>query len=358
MATAKQKIDPLIDSVKCAICMEILDDPRSLPCMHSYCRKCIQSTMDKYQDKEFPCPICRDSCPIPDEGAAGLKVNCFASSVLDAVKDLSLSSSSSRVIMNCDICLQEDENVPAILKCIECNEKLCKGCGRTHKLLHSTKSHNVFQINGDTIQDTRAAMDMLSKRTLYCQVHTKEPLKYFCTKDQCLICQDCFALEHQGHPLNDIEQTAKANLKNLRSVIDIGKQRSAKYEDRIQRTHVQKNDFEKNIEECRSKLDADQKAVETKIKAHFKALNEKLTTMGNAAFKSKIGYLADLQFDKDAIDGTVKQLEALQEHGHAADIVYMIPEMNNKIKTWSSTPDFDPYPEAMIYVKPSQINDE
>ncbi|CAH1779295.1 unnamed protein product, partial [Owenia fusiformis] len=329
MAMAKQdEGDPLVESVTCSICMEVLNDPRSLQCMHSYCRKCIQDTMDKHQDKKsFPCPICREDCPIPNQGAAGLKVNFFVNSVLDIAKDRSASSKDE---WNCDICLEENEHVPAISKCLDCNEKLCKACNRAHKRSRTTKLHKILELSGDTSQDTKAAMDMLSKRTLYCQVHTQEPLKYFCKKDQLLICQDCFAFSHQGHELEDIETTAKSTLKNLSSVIDLGKHRSAKYETDINEIHIQKQDIEKNTDEANGKLEKDQKLVQAHVDAHFKALKAEVQTMGSAAVKNIVAHLAGLQFDKDAIDGTVKQLESLQDHGHPADIVYMIPEMNAK----------------------------
>ncbi|CAH1801922.1 unnamed protein product [Owenia fusiformis] len=338
-ATATSAIDPLIDSVTCSICLEVLDDPRSLPCMHSYCRKCIQSTMDKHQHKnDFPCPNCRDLCPIPDQGAAGLKVNFFANSVLDAVKD---RSAASRDALNCDICLQVDEHVPAILKCLECNEKLCKSCGRAHKLSRFTKSHQVLVLSGDSSRDAKTAIDMLSQRTLYCEVHTKEPLKYFCQKDQRLICQDCFAFKHQGHPLEDIEQTAKANLKNLSAVIDLGRQRSAKYEVGIQAGHIRKQMIERKKQVTKSRIATDRKIEIDKVNARFNKMEIDTIAAASSATKSIVVHLAEFQFNKNAIDGTVKQLEALQDHGHPADIVNMIPEMNSKCNLWSIPPEVD-----------------
>ncbi|CAH1779294.1 unnamed protein product [Owenia fusiformis] len=357
MATAKQdKSDPLVESVTCSICMEILDDPRSLQCMHSYCRKCIQVTIVKHQDKKlFPCPICREDCPITNQGAAGLKVNFFVNSVLDIAKD---QSALSKDAWNCDICLDEDESVPAISKCLDCNEKLCKACNRAHKRSRCSKLHKILELSGDTSKDTKAAMDMLSRRTLYCQVHTQEPLKYFCKKDQLLICQDCFAFDHQGHQLENIEQTAKANLKYLNSIIDLGRQRSAKYEESISDGHAQKLAVEKRTEKSKTKLVTDRRIVLAHVNAYFDKLESELTAAGNASVKTLITHLANLEFDKDAIDGTVKQLEALQDHGHPADIVSMIPEMNAKREVWSMIPDLQLEPDQELQVKtPSKLND-
>ncbi|CAH1783737.1 unnamed protein product [Owenia fusiformis] len=353
MATSKLDNDPLMDSVNCSICMETLEDPRCLPCMHSYCRKCIQGIIDaQVKSKTFSCPTCRDRTPIPKEGAGGLKVNFFANSVLEALKDRSMPIDA----INCDICSQDDKLVEAVMKCIECNEKLCRTCGRTHQLSRFSKSHKVLQLSGDISKDTTTALGMLSKRTIYCQEHENEPLKYFCKKDKCLICQDCFAFDHQGHPLDNIAQTAKLNIKNLSSVIDLGRQKSDKYEVGITATHIQKQTIEKNIKDAKVQLKADKKLVVANVEAHFEALNDKVAEIGNAAIKNTVARLADLQFQKDAIDGTVKQLENLRIHGHPADIVYNIPEMNAKRETWTQSPDLPIDTVTKIEVQPSKIS--
>ena len=33
--------------VTCAICLELLDDPKSMPCLHTYCKKCLMEALAK-----------------------------------------------------------------------------------------------------------------------------------------------------------------------------------------------------------------------------------------------------------------------------------------------------------------------
>ena len=33
--------------VTCAICLELLDDPKSMPCLHTYCKKCLMQALTK-----------------------------------------------------------------------------------------------------------------------------------------------------------------------------------------------------------------------------------------------------------------------------------------------------------------------
>ena len=56
MATARQ----LDDITECPICTEVYTDPRVLPCVHTYCLKCIEKySEDKQPGDELACPLCR-----------------------------------------------------------------------------------------------------------------------------------------------------------------------------------------------------------------------------------------------------------------------------------------------------------
>ncbi|CAH1800653.1 unnamed protein product [Owenia fusiformis] len=289
--------------------------------------------MDKYQDtKEFPCPNCSELSPIPDQGATGLRVNFFAKSVLDAGGDHSTSSKDT--LIN-GICLQPGEHVPVVSNCVECSREMCNVCGCTcnhnsfnftkpqKRLLTCTESQNAKKLNP-------------SQRILYCKIHSKEQLKYFCKKDHCLICQTCVELKHEGHPLVDIEHTSKAN---LRSAIDLGRQQSAKYESCIKEAHVVKNDIEEKKTITRVKLAAERKKEHDKVDAKFDKKETEARAVASASLKDTEACLAKLKLEKETVDGSIKQLEILRDHGHPSDIVCMLPEIHNKRIAWSIPPD-------------------
>ena len=85
MATAKQ----LDDITECSICTEVYTDPRVLPCVHTYCLKCIEKySEDKQPGDELACPLCRKEFTLPSNGVADLPKNFFVNNLLQ-VRELS-----------------------------------------------------------------------------------------------------------------------------------------------------------------------------------------------------------------------------------------------------------------------------
>ena len=45
--------------LECLICLETFDDPRTLPCLHSFCKKCLEDFVEGKHKDELNCPVCR-----------------------------------------------------------------------------------------------------------------------------------------------------------------------------------------------------------------------------------------------------------------------------------------------------------
>ena len=110
----------------------------------------------------------------------------------------------SRVETNvkCDACLEdsEDDPPPAVLFCIECEQRLCERCCKAHRRAKLLKQHQLINL-GDIVaisQLTRNSTQSFSSH------HENEPIKMYCMDCKvvnCLVCQvEC----HQGHNCSSV----------------------------------------------------------------------------------------------------------------------------------------------------------
>lgn len=72
--------------ITCCICTNTYDDPRLLPCFHTFCMRCLVETAkhsDKYSGDIMPCPICREDVSITEEGFSKLPKNFFMHELME-----------------------------------------------------------------------------------------------------------------------------------------------------------------------------------------------------------------------------------------------------------------------------------
>ncbi|NWW27102.1 TRI59 protein, partial [Falcunculus frontatus] len=80
-------MERLEEELTCAICYEIFEEPRVLPCSHTFCRPCLQGLVEP--SDEFPsgrslsCPTCRALLPVPAAGPQALPINFALKAVIE-----------------------------------------------------------------------------------------------------------------------------------------------------------------------------------------------------------------------------------------------------------------------------------
>ena len=77
----------LDDMTECSICTEVFTDPRVLPCIHSFCLKCLLNYgKDRQPGDSMPWPLCSKEFTISDDGLSGMQKNFFMEKLLHARK--------------------------------------------------------------------------------------------------------------------------------------------------------------------------------------------------------------------------------------------------------------------------------
>ena len=204
MASASSRLKQNIDEItECPICQDECTNPKLLPCVHTFCLKCIQQYVNgKRVGDVMPCPVCRKSFIIPQGGITQLPLNFYISKLIECRK---LSQGTFNGAM-CDICTVEKEKDPdkmAKWQCVNCSERLCVQCHRVHQKQRATKSHIIIELGNKETEH------LLQCRPSFCDRHIDEQIKLHCRDCKKVVCMMCYALEHKNHACGDINVIVK-----------------------------------------------------------------------------------------------------------------------------------------------------
>ncbi|XP_061112558.1 tripartite motif-containing protein 16-like isoform X3 [Conger conger] len=184
MAEANISVDQ--DQFSCSICLDILKDPVTIHCGHSYCMGCIKGCWD--QDDHigvYSCPQCRQTfTPRPVLGR-----NTILAEVVEKLKKTGLQAAPPAHCyagpgdVACDFCTGRKRK--AIKSCLVCLASYCEIHLQRHYESPPLKKHKLVK-----------ATENLQEKI--CSNHDKL-LEVFCRSDQQCICMLCAMDEHRGH---------------------------------------------------------------------------------------------------------------------------------------------------------------
>jgi len=191
------------DLTTCAVCLDLLDNPKSLPCLHAFCLKCLEGIFEnKRPGNKALCPVCRNEFCIPPAGLGGLQHHFFAHLLLDVHKAAKDKSDESP----CEVCFEESctssEKIPtATMYCVNCKQKLCKQCSKPHRRMKG---------GGHQIKRLSAAMEkeLIELSGCACDKHKDEQVKLYCSDCKENICLICSAVNHRNHNCTEIAEAA------------------------------------------------------------------------------------------------------------------------------------------------------
>ena len=197
----EKSLEELESEITCPICQEHYTEPKVLPCLHYYCKKCILKLALRTQSgKPFHCPECRSGATLPEGGVDNLKTAFFANRLKSKVT--TLQRAHGKVEVKCELCTASS-NAEAF--CRQCSCFICNDCVQLHSKVRSLLSHKIASLE-DLKHGQAKPIAVKEPPTLKCEVH-EEPFIIYCYDCSCLICQHCTLKDHKDH---NYEFTKKA----------------------------------------------------------------------------------------------------------------------------------------------------
>ena len=237
------------DWTTCPICLEVFDNPKSLPCIHGFCLRCLERYFkDNVPGDEVPCPLCRKMFKIPSDGLTGLQHHFFIQHLVDARN----ASSKSADEVACEVCLKEceesSEKIPtASVYCVDCKQMLCDRCSRPHRRW-AGGAHQLRPLGPELEQE------LIQFRGSSCDKHKDEQVKLYCHDCDENICVLCFAVKHRNHESSEIPEVTSTFSSRID---DDDKKVSLRITDLRQRSEKTKNavlTFACNLEDAEKQI--------------------------------------------------------------------------------------------------------
>jgi len=313
MATAEL----LDDLTECPICTEVYTDPRSLPCVHTYCLKCLETySKDKQPGDELACPLCRKEFTLPSNGVRDLPKNFFVGKFLQMKELSSVESKTSP----CEACSGDEESGPEVqnvasVYCVECKMNLCQKCERGHKAIKLTRLHKLVRIGDKTSVALYQSMP-----PSYCDRHQDKCIEIYCFECKMAICMMCYIDSHKKHDCSDINTVEDDFRKQMTSDVDNIAAGVEKCREMLKALGEEKNDFSEEIAKQGKEISEKAEQLKQMIDSHKEKLMNELSSMKQKRMKEIESLREEIERLLMSLESYKKYVDEVRQKGTACDI--------------------------------------
>ena len=313
--TRDQLVKKIEEELTCAICLSKFTEPKVLPCLHTYCKECIEGLVAKSpKTTTVVCPQCRVEHSLP-EGGAGKLLTSFSFTNMIKVLEVHKADESSSDALTCENGL--DDN-PATARCVDCDVYLCDSCSEMHKKMVATREHGIT-----SLEEIKRMGNKSLKTVHRCPNHSKELLKLYCRTCSKTICGDCTYVDHRSHEyvfIDDVQDELKAKLsEKLHTMQKLAAEAIHKKEDAVK----EMSSHESNVAAIHERVDIAFAELIEMFKKRQAKIHEEIEAQAKSAKKSISVYVDEAELALACVTSNVSFVERLLESSDACEVASM-----------------------------------
>ena len=275
MASNWQKVK---EELTCAICQDLLNEPKILPCLHSFCTGCVKEWLGRLANldpskRHLECPLCRAKVLLSTSRSVEELPSHFSAIRLVEIVRLQEQAGSKKVTPICQHC---DDEEKAVSSCSKCAIFLCEFCEKAHKKAKATKEHKICSLD-EMRKGTSEVPSILPEKVEMCPTHPTKPLELYCKCEEVLICRDCIIKKHKDHDYDVISDVVEGEKKILRESLPGIQQLVDEMENAVTRVKGRRKDVKNRKDENLNKLDDAFNALHAALDERKRQLREKVT---------------------------------------------------------------------------------
>ncbi|XP_064858955.1 tripartite motif-containing protein 16-like isoform X2 [Oncorhynchus nerka] len=310
------------DQFCCSVCLDLLKEPVTTACGHSYCRSCIEGCWDQDVLKGvYSCPQCRETfTPRPN-----LRKNNMLAELVEKLRKTGLQAAPPPALcyagpgdVPCDVCTGTRKQ-KALMSCLVCLASYCETHLQPHYESPALKKHKL-------VKATAQLQDKI------CSHHDKL-LEVYCRTDQQCICLLCVMDEHKGH------DTVSAAAERTEKQRQLGMSQQ-KVQQRFQEREKELKELQQAVESFKLSAqsaveDSDQIFTELirSIERRSSEVKELIRAQEEAQVSQAEGLLEQL---KQEIADLRKRSTELEQLSHTEDHIHFLQSLSLSLQRYQS----------------------
>ena len=316
----QQLFKNLRKEAECPLCLETVKDPKTLPCLHSFCLVCLDKHANyarRQLQTAIRCPVCQASFQIPEEDTFG---GLPASFHLNRLVDLLALADGGTDSQQCGSC---EENNSATHYCFECQSFLCTTCFEAHQRIKATRGHkNIF------VKNLQASdVDKLIRRPAMCseKYHQDQPLEYYCQDCNVCTCIKCSVVSHNHHTMVDMQKAADEQKMQIAEALKKVKAEVVIFENEMKHQMELMDENKTQISAAREKMNETVDNCIRLLTEHKASMNLKFDEINQAHQKAHATHLENFQLAVAQLKSSLEQGENILERNINAEILQTKP---------------------------------
>ncbi len=311
----------------CCVCKETLNEPTTLPCFHSFCKKCLARYVEIQRDdarKEgraehlFKCPTCRTQFQLRQtQSVERLPSNHFINNLLDILKIQQEAQN-----LPCESC---NGQLPAECRCVQCENYLCKNCLNMHNNCKAFKRHDVLTLAELAKPENQAKAK--AKPRYHKHGHENKHLECYCNTCQQLACITCVVLDHPKpeHDCQTISAVAERQNQALKRTSAMLQEKSVEVQNALQEIKRASQTLKDNNKRAKNAILQQEKEIleeiTKKLKRNTAALIVEVDRKHNEVNRKLVQQHDEMKAYVEKVNGSLEFAKNIIEKGSNEEII-------------------------------------
>jgi len=321
MTKASTVADSWVKELKCAICLEQYKEPKVLPCLHSFCKTCLEGLLPKEGlSWRVDCPSCCSSVEIPKGEVDLLPTNFVLNNLLSMV---ALHLNLGRGNFECDSC---DSSDAPVNRCATCCQFLCEVCTAAHKRGRGTKTHHLM-----SLEEAKEEGPIAVVRPSFCKEHEGEMHKLFCETCDEAACRDCTIIKHRDHRCTFIKDYFAKEKDIIIKILSETKTKASTLQDAVSGVSEMKRNVQSHAEQTVQNVTNFFHDLTASLSTRCEELINEVEELKKAKLNSLNVQQGELEMALEIVQSSVRFTEKAFKHGSEVEILNMRKQISSRL---------------------------